>query len=185
MKVRGKFYGGTSGLVLPVANKLAFPPAYQDKSRLTYYASLFNSLEVNSSFYKIPMATIKRWAIEVPEGFKFTFKLFKGITHNKGLVFEDALVEKFMQVDRITFFKTFTETFPGQKLLDSEMLSQLNHIQKAEFRQPFAVMAHLSFLGVKDLKGLLGIGTSIFGHFFWRHDFARLAAIWITNKRSE
>lgn len=99
MKVRGKFYGGTSGLVLPVANKLAFPAAYQDKSRLTYYASLFNSLEVNSSFYKIPMATtIKRWAIEVPEGFKFTFKLFKGITHNKGLVFEDALVEKFMQV---------------------------------------------------------------------------------------
>jgi len=99
MKVTGKFYGGTSGLVLPVANKLAFPPEYQDKSRLTYYASLFNSLEVNSSFYKVPMAaTVKRWATEVPDGFKFTFKLFKGITHNKGLVFEDALVEKFMQV---------------------------------------------------------------------------------------
>ena len=99
MSTKGKFYAGTSGLVLPVANKLAFPPAYKDKSRLSYYASMFNSLEVNSSFYKVPMATTtRRWATEVPAGFKFTFKLFRGITHNKALVFEETLVEKFMHV---------------------------------------------------------------------------------------
>lgn len=99
MNTKGKFYSGTSGLVLPVANKLAFPPAYKDKSRLSYYASIFNSLEVNSSFYKIPMATTtRRWATEVPEEFKFTFKLFRGITHNKALLFEEELVEKFMHV---------------------------------------------------------------------------------------
>lgn len=86
-------------MVLPVPNKLAFPPEYQDKSRLTYYASLFNSLEVNSSFYKVPMAkTTQRWAESVPDNFKFTFKLFKGITHNKGLAFEEADVQRFMQV---------------------------------------------------------------------------------------
>lgn len=94
-----KFYSGTSGLVLPVANKQAFPPDFKDKSRLTYYASLFNSLEVNSSFYKVPMATTtKRWATEVPENFRFTFKLFREITHNKALAFEKTLVEKFMHV---------------------------------------------------------------------------------------
>lgn len=99
MNMKGEFYSGTSGLVLPVANKLGFPPAYKDKSRLSYYASMFNSLEVNSSFYKIPMATTtRRWATEVPAGFKFTFKLFRGITHNKALAFEEALVEKFMHV---------------------------------------------------------------------------------------
>ncbi|MCF6402917.1 DUF72 domain-containing protein [Chitinophaga filiformis] len=99
MNTKGKFYSGTSGLVLPVANKLAFPPAYKDKSRLSYYASMFNSLEVNSSFYKVPMpTTTRRWATEVPEDFKFTFKLFKGITHNKELVFEEELVQKFMHV---------------------------------------------------------------------------------------
>lgn len=98
-KDNAQFYSGTSGLVLPVANKQAFPPDFKDKSRLTYYASLFNSLEVNSSFYKIPMAaTTKRWSAEVPDNFRFTFKLFREITHNKALAFEDALVEKFMYV---------------------------------------------------------------------------------------
>lgn len=94
-----KFYAGTSGIVLPVANKQAFPSSYRDKSRLSYYASLFNSLEVNSSFYRIPMAaTTRRWAAEVSHEFKFTFKLFKGITHNKALVFDEALVKKFIDV---------------------------------------------------------------------------------------
>ena len=86
-------------MVLPVPNKQAFPPEYKNKSRLTYYASLFNSLEVNSSFYKIPMAaTVKRWAAEVPDTFQFTFKLFREITHNKGLEFDKSLVERFMTI---------------------------------------------------------------------------------------
>lgn len=91
-----RIFSGTSGLVLPVA-KIDYPPEYQDKSRLTYYASLFNSIEINSSFYKMPMvATVKRWADNVPDYFKFTFKLSKIITHGKGLVFDPADVNKFM-----------------------------------------------------------------------------------------
>ncbi|WP_419803546.1 DUF72 domain-containing protein [Mucilaginibacter sp.] len=94
-----KFYSGTSGVVLPVPNKLSFPPEFQDKSRLTYYASLFNSVEINSSFYKVPMApTVQKWAESVPENFMFTFKLWKGISHNKKLDFKAEDVNHFMQV---------------------------------------------------------------------------------------
>ncbi|TSD63299.1 DUF72 domain-containing protein [Inquilinus sp. KBS0705] len=94
-----KFYSGTSGLVLPVPNKQLYPPEYQEKSRLCYYASLFNSIEVNSSFYKIPQAkTVNKWALDVPEGFKFTYKLWRDITHNKELQFNPADVDRFMQV---------------------------------------------------------------------------------------
>jgi uncharacterized protein YecE (DUF72 family) len=99
MSVQGKYYAGTSGLVLPVPNKLAYPPEFQDKSRLAYYGSLFNSIEVNSSFYKVPMAaTVAKWADAVPDGFRFTFKLWRNITHNKGLVYDAADVARFMQV---------------------------------------------------------------------------------------
>jgi uncharacterized protein YecE (DUF72 family) len=101
MEIRsaGSCYSGTSGLVLPVKNKQAFPPDFQDKSRLTYYASLFNSIEINSSFYKVPMAsTVARWASEVPGGFRFTFKLWREITHNKGLAFRHEDVTRFMDV---------------------------------------------------------------------------------------
>lgn len=76
------FFCGTSNMVFAEPNKAAFPPAFRDKPRLTYYASRFNSLEVNSSFYKVPQpATVARWATEVPDDFRFTFKLWKGITH--------------------------------------------------------------------------------------------------------
>ncbi|MGZ3829306.1 MAG: DUF72 domain-containing protein [Mucilaginibacter sp.] len=93
------YYSGTSGLVLPVANKLQYPRAFTDKPRLTYYASLFNSIEVNSTFYKIPKsATVLRWAEEVPGHFRFTFKLWRGITHVKQLNYSPTDLTQFMEV---------------------------------------------------------------------------------------
>lgn len=93
------YYSGTSGLLLPVPNKTFYPPHFQDKSRLTYYASLNNSIEINSSFYRIPLArTIINWSKDVNADFKFTFKLFKDITHQKGLVFDRRLITQFFSV---------------------------------------------------------------------------------------
>jgi uncharacterized protein YecE (DUF72 family) len=92
-----KFFAGTSGLVLPVANKQAFPEEFKAGTRLTYYASLFNSIEINSSFYRVPRpATFARWAGEVPEGFRFTVKLWRGITHTPGLQFLPMDLNKFL-----------------------------------------------------------------------------------------
>jgi len=92
-----RFWAGTSGLVLPVPNKQAFPPEFRNRSRLAYYASLFNSLEVNSSFYRVPMSvTFSKWAGEVPPGFRFTVKLWQGITHVKGLRFLPVDVNRFL-----------------------------------------------------------------------------------------
>lgn len=93
-----EFYCGTSNIVLPVPSKAFFPEAYQDKSRLHYYASLFNSLEVNSSFYKIPMArTVAKWADDVPGHFRFTFKLWQGITHARELAYAKEDIDRFLQ----------------------------------------------------------------------------------------
>jgi uncharacterized protein YecE (DUF72 family) len=93
------YYAGTSGLVLPVPNKTYFPEEFKLKSRLNYYASLFNSIEINSSFYKIPQArTIAKWAEDVPSDFRFTFKLWRGITHGKGLLFDPLDIKHFMEV---------------------------------------------------------------------------------------
>lgn len=99
MHVQNKYYSGTSGLLLPVPNKVFYPEEFKDKSRLCFYGSLMNSIEINSSFYKVPMAsTVKKWADDVPEDFKFTFKLSREITHNKGLAFDPGAVERFMEV---------------------------------------------------------------------------------------
>src|SRR4051812_48059362 len=81
----GGFYCGTSNVELPVPNKTFFPPEFQEKSRLCYYSSLFNTVEINSSFYRIPLPrTVEKWSSEVTDDFLFTFKLWREITHGKG-----------------------------------------------------------------------------------------------------
>jgi uncharacterized protein YecE (DUF72 family) len=97
----GLFYGGTSGLQIAMP-KRDFPPEHENKSRLSYYAHHENSLEVNSSFYKLPQAkTIARWVTEVPADFRFTFKLWKAITHQKNLLFNTADLSNFMASIRV------------------------------------------------------------------------------------
>lgn len=91
---RGVFRSGTSGLVLQEPNKLHFPLEFQDKHRLIYYASKFNSIEINSSFYKIPLCrTYKTWAEMVPDDFQFAIKLWQGITHEED--FDQDDLERF------------------------------------------------------------------------------------------
>jgi uncharacterized protein YecE (DUF72 family) len=93
----GQFFGGTSGLQI-ARPKRDFPPEYAHLSRLGYYALYENSLEVNSSFYKVPQAkTIARWATEVTDGFRFTFKLWKEVTHQQNLLFRTEDVDRFME----------------------------------------------------------------------------------------
>lgn len=77
---------GTSGIALP-GSKQSFPAEFQLKSRLNYYSSLFNTLEVNSTFYKIPLqSTLEKWSSDVPENFQFSVKLWREITHVKQLI---------------------------------------------------------------------------------------------------
>lgn len=128
----GNIYSGTSGLVVPEANKSAFPLAFRDKSRLTYYAFLFNSIEVNSSFKKLPMSrTVAKWAAEVSTDFKFTFKCPQAITHNKDLAFIDEDVHQFLQViDNVGNKKgCVLLQFPGR--LPVEQITQLEKLLKS------------------------------------------------------
>ena len=91
------FFSGLSGIKIPIP-KNRYPPPFENTSRLTYYSSFFNSIEINSSFYKVPQcATVTKWASSVPEYFKFTFKLSKVITHSKGFNFEEEDVAKFLK----------------------------------------------------------------------------------------
>lgn len=57
-----RFFSGTSNMVLPVKNRSFFPKEFLHKTRLAYYAHLFNSVEINASFYKVPLArTVAKW----------------------------------------------------------------------------------------------------------------------------
>jgi len=90
-------YAGLSGLQLPIPKSL-YPPPFETASRLTYYGFLFNSIEINSTFYKLPRSTtIEKWRQSVQENFRFTFKVWKEITHVKRLNFREENVYTFLK----------------------------------------------------------------------------------------
>lgn len=96
---KGLFFPGTSGIVLPFRNQLHYPEAYQGMSRLQVYGHLFRSLEVNAVFYKLPRAaTLASWAASVPEGFRFTCKLWQEVSHAPELQFRETDICRYMEL---------------------------------------------------------------------------------------
>lgn len=72
---------------------------YAGKSRdrwLADYTRAFNSVEGNSTFYALPTAdTVRRWADEAAEGFRFVFKFPRTVTHERQLVDAERDAEAF------------------------------------------------------------------------------------------
>jgi uncharacterized protein YecE (DUF72 family) len=79
------------GLHKDVADR--FPP---EGSQLERYAAVFPAVEINSSFYRPHQPqTYARWAASTPDGFRFSVKLPRTITHDAKLREVDALLDRF------------------------------------------------------------------------------------------
>ncbi|MBI3859642.1 MAG: DUF72 domain-containing protein [Thaumarchaeota archaeon] len=63
-----------------------YPKGLPAKDYLKFYSRVFNCVEIDSSFYRIPNAfMIGQWSRNTPEGFTFAPKLPKKITHDNKL----------------------------------------------------------------------------------------------------
>jgi uncharacterized protein YecE (DUF72 family) len=81
-----RLYIGTSGWSYPKGEgtwKGYFYPTGKI-NELEYYSQFFNTVEINSSFYRPPNPEyVHNWVRRVPEGFLFTVKLWQKFTHPK------------------------------------------------------------------------------------------------------
>ncbi len=67
------------------------------KDELVHYASQFNSIELNATFYRIfPAQQFENWHEKTPKGFKFFPKLNQEISHWKRLVEVKNVVENYL-----------------------------------------------------------------------------------------
>jgi uncharacterized protein YecE (DUF72 family) len=77
---------GTSGYNYPEWQGSFYPEKFPTAKMLPYYAERFSTVEVNYTFYRMPNAkTITRWSAETPDGFAFTLKASRKITHDARL----------------------------------------------------------------------------------------------------
>ncbi len=86
MSPEKNIYIGTSGWSYPKGEgtwKGYFYPAGKI-NELEYYSQFFNTVEINSSFYRPPdPGYVSKWAKHVPPDFRFAVKLWQKFTHPK------------------------------------------------------------------------------------------------------
>ena len=72
--------GTWNGIFYPAAGRR--PRGSGKFDELKFYAEHFDTVEINSTFYRIPsVATAASWARRTPPGFEFSLKLFQKFTH--------------------------------------------------------------------------------------------------------
>jgi len=97
MAREGRLRIGTSGWVYKDWKGVVYPAKLPQGRWLAHYASLFDTVEVNNSFYRMPSdAAFHLWARHVPPGFLFAVKASRFITHMKRLKEPEGPVELFL-----------------------------------------------------------------------------------------
>jgi uncharacterized protein YecE (DUF72 family) len=111
MSGQAKIYIGTSGWSYPKGEGTwkghFYPTGKIDE--LEYYSQFFNTVEINSSFYRPPNpGYVYNWVKRVPRDFLFTVKLWQKFTHPK--MYEEATGEvAAISQDDVDLFKRSLE----------------------------------------------------------------------------
>ncbi len=75
---------GTSGWAYPEWKPSFYPPKLPQTRFLEHYGTVFETVEVNTSFYGVPTEeTIRKWVSLVPDRFLFSMKAHRMITNGK------------------------------------------------------------------------------------------------------
>jgi uncharacterized protein YecE (DUF72 family) len=93
-----QYYIGCSGWSYTSWQGPFYPKSIENSKWLKYYSKVFDYVEIDSSFYRIPNKfMVKNWYNRTPKNFRFTAKFPKVITHDKRLVnFDEDQLEYFL-----------------------------------------------------------------------------------------
>jgi uncharacterized protein YecE (DUF72 family) len=93
----GAVWIGTSGFVYRDWRGRFYPPGLPASRWLAHYAARFPTVELNSSFYRLPSArAFRAWRASVPPGFVFAVKASRYLTHIRRLRTPAAGLRRFL-----------------------------------------------------------------------------------------
>jgi uncharacterized protein YecE (DUF72 family) len=126
-----------------------YPAGMQPRDFLSYYATQFNVVELDNTFYRTPaISTVEGWNMKTPPGFIFAAKVPQVITHDKVLVDCEDDLSHFLD----------TMSVLGDKL--GPLLFQFGYFNRKAFKTQAEFLERLKpFLGKlpKDFKFALEI----------------------------
>jgi uncharacterized protein YecE (DUF72 family) len=89
---------GTSGWSYEHWENVLYPQGLPARDRLGYYVGNFDTVELNSSFYRWPRtAAFASWRRRLPEGFLLSVKAPRGLTHARKLYSPEVWIQRIAQ----------------------------------------------------------------------------------------
>ncbi|MGO9928002.1 MAG: DUF72 domain-containing protein [Mycobacterium sp.] len=89
---------GTSGWSYNHWADVLYPPGLPSARRLTRYAEVFDTVELNASFYRWPKdSTFAAWRDQLPDGFTMSVKAHRGLTHYRRLALAEQGPEPWIE----------------------------------------------------------------------------------------
>ena len=86
---------GTSGWSYDHWNGVLYRPDLPARDRLGRYVEVFDTVELNASFYRWPPpASFASWRRRLPDGFELTVKAPRGLTHARRLYGPEQWIER-------------------------------------------------------------------------------------------
>jgi uncharacterized protein YecE (DUF72 family) len=93
---------GCSGWVYKHWKGGFYPSDLPQKRWFERYSNEFDTVEINASFYRLPLAsTFDGWREKAPEGFRYAVKANRFLTHLKKLVGCEEQVDEFIALARL------------------------------------------------------------------------------------
>jgi uncharacterized protein YecE (DUF72 family) len=97
----GELFIGTSGFNYKDWKEIFYPKGLPQKQWLAYYARHYNTVEINATFYRhFARDVLVKWHDNTPDGFCFTLKGPRTITHVKRLQGVDDELDRFFESAR-------------------------------------------------------------------------------------
>jgi uncharacterized protein YecE (DUF72 family) len=137
---------GCSGWNYKHWRERVYPKGYPASRWLEYYATLFDTVEVNTTFYRLPKRdAVARWVEQTPPDFLFTVKMSRYVTHLKRLTDVEGGVARFYErIEPLTrspkFGPVLWQLPPNFKRDDDRLATALDALPAGrhcfEFREP-------------------------------------------------
>lgn len=94
----GKLHAGTSGYSYAEWKGAFYPSDLPNSRFLEHYSGVFDTVEINNTFYRFPSASIlEGWREGTPPTFRFSIKANQGITHKGRLKDVEELTRDFVE----------------------------------------------------------------------------------------
>jgi len=149
---------GTSGYSFQDWKGVFYPEDIKKGKMLDFYSVHFNTVEVNSTYYKIPHSSVFYWLSQkTGEDFEFIVKVHQAVTHERSGSFESMkqLKESIRPIVETNKFKGYLAQFPWSFKFSPQNLEYIQKmVETAEGHHTWVEFRHKSWIKEQTFQTL-------------------------------